>query len=243
MKLFLKLNDMVSLPSEQKFVYAVLKRLSVTESLAASQFQPAKPLAPLIYPNFMDSIKDIIKKNQYTEDHTQAIMAIFHQSDVIAQLIADVCFREWRDKTLGNVKKIAKLSTIAVLHASQNHLIEDAMRTYLKTHTIKILDRLNKPELITGIDTIKTTLTGCFPMIDQKELNTAILSMMQAIQCLQRLEPIELAATSLYPSMLDNQEEWTQIEQPSGVEKLGIFGVQPASNAVRADAGFSCVIS
>ena len=224
MKLFLKLQEQTSLPSDHKFVYSVLKRLCITEAFAANQFQPGKPSSQVTSHDFTASILTISHENRYTKATTQTINDIFLQIERLSQLIAEACFQDWVGKTQSQTKKIAITSAKSILPETKPHLYDMAVKNYLQIQSMKIIERLNTPSSITNLDIIKTTLIRSHPNINQNVLNEIMSSMTNSVHNL-------------------TQEEWINVEQCSNVGKLGVFGTQSASHADDSANKSICVIS
>ena len=219
MKLRLSLDNQASLATEHKFVFAVLKCLSISEARAANQLLTTKP-SPLATHQFTYAIAEVCHKSDYSTEQMQAMTIIFQLIDVLAQLIANACSLEWKDKTKTQLKTLCMDSAKSVLPKFKDHLIEEAMKTYIQTRSLKILERMNHPEQLTDLDIISATLTRCFPTIDQIALSNCIAAMTQAAQQLQG--------------------DWVQVDEVrSDLAKNSLFKVKPSNPTMTPDASIT----
>ncbi len=205
---------------ENKFVYAVLQQLSVTEAFTANKFEHR--MAPTSV-NCDEFVQAIIEAS-----NTKPYNAIANQIGKLAQLIANACLADWSQMKLRprEVKQMGLASVKIMLPVAYNYLIDAEITSWIQTHAGTIVHLLNTREPITDLDLIKTTLGSCFPNnIDVSELNDTILALTQEVNKLQ-------------------DPDWEHVRlYASGVDPIGFFSVKPEGVATATESKWSCTIS
>ncbi len=217
-------QEKASLLIENKFVYAVLQQLSVTEAFAGNKFQHT------IAPTRVNC--DIFAQEIIEASNTKPYDKIANQIGKLAQLIADACLADWREMKLRprDVKQMGLASARIISPGTPNHLIDAEITRWIQTEAGRIVHLLDTREPITDLDIIKTTLASCFPNnIDMKGLDDVIDALTEEVNKL--LDP-----------------DWVKVRidvklYASGVDPLGFFSAKPAGEAPEAESKWSCAIS
>ena len=217
MKLHQALQQHRSMSAENKFAYAVLKRLSIIETCTAIGMDLTSALKP--------SVHDECRVQQKTAQQTQLIIAINQHTDEIAGLIKDACLQQWQDETPAKLKKIGQESATAVLSKFKYHQLKDKIVEYISKHSRKMIAHLGDAGCMEQVAIIQQIIIQCWPNIDTVAVEHALFDM---ASCINRLHEV--------PAATEAEDEWIQVP----ASQMGIF--KPESPTIVESISNTCSI-
>lgn len=202
MKLYSKLQEQTSMPSEHKFAYAVLKRLSIIEACAALQHKSAG-FVNMDESRLQRSIQETCVSLGKKTEQTKLFLDIFKEIEALAGLISSSCSAQWSTTELAKLKKIGLESARTILPKFKDNQIVDAITTYVHTQSLKIVEQLDSDKCVNQSAIIKQTIIDCWPRIDMRALEHVIANIDRQTQALHTTfkedsEWVDLAVCSMF---------------------------------------------
>lgn len=206
MTLFETLQRDQRLQDTTSLVYLLLKRLAISEVIAATKFKKTSTVDPDHAAVFEKIAQKCLLLKADTVQ-TDAILTIFRQIITLAGLIQAAWHEQSKDMKASVVKDntLALASAITSKPITETDLLSN-IRECSAILTDQIITSLINLEEIADIDLIPSLLSSCFPLIDSDSLKNAMATITLKMNTLKKDEEYQV---------IDQKEQEEQEETPN----------------------------
>jgi hypothetical protein len=220
MKLYQKLEQQKSMPSEYKFAYSVLKRLAIIESCTAMNVAVSRK------PN--QAVQASCSSLHQSPAQTSLIIEIFADIANLATLIAKYCNLESGRLTAQEIKKQGSKSMQGILGRCKPYELEEKIDAYINKYSMNTLEHINNTQCLTQPEIIKEIILECYTRINEPELDLIITNMAGHLAALNAMTP---AVTC----------DWVEVPSPTAAN-IGMFKPEIPELPAAAEARSICAI-
>lgn len=194
MPLFTDIKNNPQLSDQTSFVYLVLKRLAISEIIAATRFKMASPLET--ERELKVPAKIHLKCESLPAETSEKVLDLFKAIITIASLIQNAWKIQQQNTPIKTIQAnaITLAQEITELTITSDNLLA-LVREYSSDLTDQIIEKLSMPQEIQQLELIEPMLLMAFPKIDKSKLKTEIDIISDSIVCLT-YEMIETEKTS-----------------------------------------------
>ena len=183
MPLFTDIKNNVQLTDQTSFVYLLLKRLAMSEIIAATRFKMASPLETERELKIPAKIQ--LKCKNLPEETSEKVLDIFKAIITIASLIQNAWKIQQQNTPIKTIQAnaLTLAQEITGLTITPDNLLA-LVREYSSDLTDQIIEKLKIPHGIQQLELIEPMLLVAFPEINASKLRTEIDIISGSIECL-----------------------------------------------------------